>query len=349
MRSPTTTARTQTSSAALTILVLAAAAACSDEPAATAPAEPQLAPDFTLRDDQTHNKFSRRIAPALTVPSGSVIEAFTHEATGGQLDADSEAGDLANLDMDRVHTLTGPVFVESAEPGDILAVELLEIEAADWGWMALIPNFGLLADEFETTGVLKTFALDKRNGVVEFADGIRIPLKPFAGVMGVAPDTDEMLNTIPPRANGGNLDDPNLQAGTTVYFPVFVPGALFSIGDTHAVQGLGEVSGTAMETPMRIVYRVSVIKDGRSMEEVQYETDEYYATTGFAKTIDEAARKATRYMVRYLQEAKGLSREDAYMLCSLAGDLKIAEAVDIPHMLVTMHMPKHIFSGAGGF
>jgi acetamidase/formamidase len=174
----------------------------------------------------------------------------------------------------------------------------------------------------------------------------RATCSPFAGVMGVAPDTDEMLNTIPPRANGGNLDDPNLVAGTTVYFPVFVAGGLFSIGDTHSVQGLGEVSGTAIESPMRIVYEISVIKGGRSIAEPQYETDEYYATTGFATTIDEAAKKATRYMIDYLVEARGLSREQAYMLCSIAGDLKIAETVDVPHMLVTMHLPKSIFVGA---
>ena len=128
-----------------------------------------------------------------------------------------------------------------------------------------------------------------------------------------------------------------------MYFPVFAPGALFSIGDTHAAQGLGEVSGTAMEAPMRVVYRISVLKDARAIPEVQYETDDYYATTGFATTIDEAAKKATRYMVDYLVDTRGLSREDAYMLCSLAGDLHIAEAVDIPHMLVTMHLPKEIF------
>lgn len=125
--------------------------------------------------------------------------------------------------------------------------------------------------------------------------------------------------------------------------PVFVAGGLFSIGDTHAVQGHGEVSGTAMEMPMRIVYEISVIKGGRSIPKPQYETDEYYATTGFATTIDEAARTATRYMIDYLVETTGLSREQAYMLCPLAGELKIAEAVDMPHMLVTMHMPKHIF------
>ena len=321
-------------------------AACTDVSNKNEVTQASSRPDFTLRSDQTHNKFSRRIEPAITVPSGSIIEAFTHEATGGQFDIESHVEDLVNIDMDRVHTLTGPVFVEGAEPGDVLAVELIEIEPGDWGWMAIIPNFGLLTNDFEDTAVLKTFALNNTEGVVEFAEGIRVPLKPFAGVMGVAPDTDEMLNTIPPHANGGNLDDPSLVAGTTVYFPVFVPGALFSIGDPHAVQGLGEVSGTAMESPMRIVYRISVIKDGRPIEEVQYETNDYYATTGFATTIDEAAQKATRYMVDYLVETKGLSREDAYMLCSLAGDLKIAETVDVPHMLVTMHMTKRIFKDA---
>ncbi len=119
-----------------------------------------------------------------------------------------------------------------------------------------------LYEACENTTALKTFSLNNKQGYVDFNDDIQIPLKPFAGVMGVAPDTDKMLNTTPPRANGGNLDDLNLTVGTTVYFPVFLAGALFSIGDTHAVQGLGEVSGTAMEAPMRIVYRISVVKSG---------------------------------------------------------------------------------------
>lgn len=322
-------------------LLLFVAACASGQPQDRAQAA--VAPDFTLRDTQTHNKFSRQIEPAIRVPSGSIIEAFTHEATGGQLTIDSDVNDLVSIDKNLVHTLTGPVYVEGAEPGDVLAVRLLAIDPGDWGWMAIIPSFGFLAGEFDTP-VLRTFQLDNEQGHVDFADGIRVPLRPFAGVMGVAPDTDERINTIPPRANGGNLDDPNLIAGTTVYFPVFVPGGLFSIGDTHAVQGLGEVSGTAMESPMRVVYEISVIKGGRSISEPQYETDEYYATTGFATTIDEAARKATRYMIEYLVTEKGLSREDAYMLCSLAGDLQIAEAVDVPHMLVTMHLPKSIFA-----
>ncbi len=324
--------------------------ACTQAPTASEPApaaEPAAEskvpePDFVLTADQTHDKFSRSIPPAIRVPSGSVIEVSTHEATGGQFGPDSTPDDLATLDMDRIHTLTGPVYVEDARPGDVLAVELLELETADWGWMAIAPGFGFLAEEFQES-VLKIFPLDKERGVLEYAEGITVPLRPFPGVMGVAPDTDEMLNTIPPRANGGNMDDPHLVAGTTVYFPVFVEGALFSIGDTHGAQGLGEVSGTAIETPMRIVYRVSVVEGDRSIQEPQYETDTYYATTGFATTIDEAAKKATRYMIDYLVETRGLSRNDAYMLCSLAGDLKIAETVDVPHMLVAMHLPKSIF------
>ena len=152
----------------------------------------------------------------------------------------------------------------------------------------------------------------------------------------------ENLVAATPRANGGNMDDPNMVAGTTVYFPAFVTGALFSIGDTHAAQGQGEVCGTAIEAPMRIVYQVDVIKGGHKMAEPQYETDDTYAVTAFATTLDEAAKKATRYMVDYLTAVHGLERTEAYVLCSLAANLKIAEVVDVPHVLVTMQISKEI-------
>ncbi len=298
-------------------------------------------PDFTITADQTHNKFSRTIPPVVRVPSGAVIEAYTKEATDGQLTPNSTVEDVKNLDFSPIHPLTGPVYVEGAEPGDVLAVKLLKIEVGDWGWSAVVPGFGFLADEFKDA-YLKTFTLGKDARVAKFNDKIQIPLKPFAGVMGVAPDTDSLLSTIPPRANGGNMDNPFLTEGVTVYFPVFVEGALFSIGDTHAAQGLGEVCGTAVEAPMRIVYRVEVLKDRRKLPEPQYETDDYYAVTAFATTIDEATKKATRYMIDYLVEEHGLSRTEAYVLCSLAGDLHIAEVVDVPHVLVAMHMPKKV-------
>ncbi|MDZ7808216.1 MAG: acetamidase/formamidase family protein [Gracilimonas sp.] len=298
--------------------------------------------DYELTDTQTHARWSRTIEPVLTVPSGAVVKVATQEASAKQLTVNSTVEDLGNLSFDPIHPLTGPVYVEGAQPGDVLKVTLHKVEMGDWGWTAIIPGFGFLADEFDEP-YLKTFELGKDRKTAKFSEDIEIPLKPFPGVMGVAPDTDEMLSTIPPRANGGNMDDPNMTEGSTIYFPVFVEGALFSIGDTHATQGHGEVCGTAIEAPMNIIYEVEVIKDGRAISEPQYETDEYYAVTAFAETIDEASKKATRFMIDYLEEEKGMSRNDAYALLSLAGDLKIAEVVDVPHMLVSMHIPKDIF------
>jgi len=298
--------------------------------------------DHTLTKDQTHNRFSSAIAPILRVESGAVIEVFTEDASDEQLSPASNINALDSLDFDPIHPLTGPVYVEGAEPGDVLKVTLHEIELGDWGWNAILPGFGFLADTLNVK-YLKIYDLGKDRETVEFKPGMELALNPFPGVMGVAPATDSMLSTIPPRANGGNMDDPNMTEGTILYFPVFVEGGLFSIGDGHGVQGLGEVCGTAIEAPLRIVYEIELLKN-RTIREPQYETVEYYATTGFATTIDEAAKKATLYMVQYLTEMHGLTNEEAYALCSLAGDLQIAEVVDLPNMLVTMHMSKSILN-----
>ncbi|MEO9483874.1 MAG: acetamidase/formamidase family protein [Ekhidna sp.] len=298
-------------------------------------------PDYTLTSDQTHNKWSRTIEPVLSIESGDVVEISTAEATDGQLSLDSDTSDLMNLSFEPIHPLTGPIYINNAQPGDVIAVTLHKIEIGEWGWTAILPGFGFLADEF-TEPHLKTFELAGKNNV-RFAEGINIPLNPFPGVLGVAPDTDSLLSTIPPRANGGNMDDPNIVEGTTVYLPVFVDGALFSIGDAHAAQGLGEVCGTAIEAPMKFLVEIELLK-GASIEEPQYENEDVYAVTAFGVTIDEAAKKATKYMIEYLKKEYGLSANDAYMLCSLAGDLKIAEVVDVPHMLVTMSINKKVLA-----
>ena len=298
-------------------------------------------PQYSLTADKTHTKFSRSIPHQLKVQNGSVVEVFTLEATGGQLNLHSTMEDFHKVDMDKVHTLTGPIYVEGAVPGDVLAVEILDLEPGDWGWTGMGPDFGFLAGDSQAEG-FKTYPLDKENHVVRFSEDVVIPLKPFLGVIGVAPDTDDMLVTFPPRANGGNMDDPNMTKGVTVYLPVFVEGALLSVGDSHAVQGLGEVVGTAVECDMRALLRLRVIKD-RKISEPQYETGDYYATTGYGTTIDEAAKKATQYMIEHISRTYDMPEGEAYMLCSLIGDLKIAEVVDMPHMLVTMHIPKGVF------
>jgi len=325
------------------VCLLGVGRAAPEPPAVEVPVEPAgPQAEYFLTKDQGHNRWSRTIPPVLTVPSGAVIEVETKEASDEQISATSTVEDFLSMDGSKVHPLTGPVYVEGAEVGDVLAVTLHEIEPLGWGWTGARPGGGFLPDA-ATEPYFKTFQIEKGATTTRFSDTISIPIKPFPGVMGVAPDTDEMLRTRPPRENGGNMDDKHMTEGTVVYFPILVEGALFSIGDTHAAQGDGEVSGIAIEAPMRIVYQLDVIKGGRKISEPQYETDEFYAVTAFAPTIDEAARKATGFMIDYLVDEHHMEPTEAYSLCSLAGDLKIAEVVDLPNVLVSMHMAKSIF------
>jgi len=300
-------------------------------------------PDFVIARGQEHYAFSRTIPPVIRVHDGAIIEVHTQEASDGLVvpGMTVEAYRQVIFPDDFGHPLAGPVYVEGAEPGDILEVTLHQVELEDWGWTDTDPHWAYLGDELDELH-LKTYIFDEDAVHARFSDNIVIPLRPFPGVMGVAPDTDEMLSTIPPRANGGNMDDPDIVEGTTVYFPIFVEGALFSIGDTHAAQGHGEVSGTAIEAPMQIIYEVNILKDRRRITEPQYETDDFYAVTAFALTLDEAAKKATRFMIDYLVEVHGLERHEANMLCSIAADLKIAEVVD-QNVLVSMHISKSLF------
>jgi acetamidase/formamidase len=306
---------------------------------------PAPVPDFTIASGNEHYAFSRAIPPVLRVPDGAVIEVHTKEASDNLVTPGMTSEAYRELVWPEPwgHPLSGPVYVEGAMPGDKLAVTLLVIELGDWGWTDTHPDYTYLGRELDEIH-LKTYSFTGDRRYATFSDGILIPLRPFPGVMGVAPDTDEMLSTVAPRANGGNMDDPNIVVGTTVYFPVFVEGALFSIGDTHAAQGHGEVSGSAIEAPMRIVYRVNVLKGGRTIEEPQYETDDFYAVTAFAPTLDEAAKKATRFMIAYLVDVHQLERHEANMLASVAADLKIGEVVN-GNVLVSMHIPKSLFRG----
>lgn len=302
-----------------------------------------LEPDYVIARGQEHFAFSRAIPAVIRVPSGAIVEVHTKEASNGLIRPGMTHEEYRAVEWPEEfgHPLAGPVFVEGAETGDVLAVTLHHIELGNWGWTDTDPHWAYLGDELD--GIyLKTYDFDKNSKYATFSKGIEIPLRPFPGVMGVAPDTDEMLTTIPPRANGGNMDDPDIVEGTTVYFPIFVKGALFSIGDTHAAQGHGEVSGTAIEAPMRIVYEVTVLKDSRRITEPQYETSDFYAVTAFALTLDEAAKKATRFMIKYLMDVHGLEQHEANMLCSVAADLKIAEVVD-GNVLVSMHISKSLF------
>lgn len=300
--------------------------------------------------DQNHLAWDPAIPPVASIASGEVVELDCLDASFGQLDADSTNETLANLDFGRVDQVTGPVEVEGAQPGETLQIDLLEFETADWGWTASIPGFGLLADDFPD-GSYKVTRLQPGADRVEFWPGVRIPVAPFCGVVGVAP-TAGPLSTIPPDVHGGNMDTRHLVAGSTLFLPVFQPGARISVGDGHATQGDGEVSGTAIETPMRARVRLTVRKDLHlSAPEFLAAPDPHaalrngarYATDGIGPDLMAAARDAVRRMIEWMGREHGLEPMQAYLLCSVAVDLRISEIVDVPNFIVTAHCPLGIF------
>lgn len=303
--------------------------------------------------NQWHQAWDNSIEPIATVQSGATVEFDLLDAGGGQITADSTIDAIKNLDFSRVDQVHGPVFIEGAAPGDTLEIELLDLRPADWGWTAIIPGFGLLADEF-TEAALKIWHIEGgADGWAEFAPGIRIPIAPFCGEIGLAPGAPGALSTIPPYRHGGNMDTKHLTKGARLFLPVEAEGALFSIGDGHAAQGDGEVCGTAIETPMHATVRLTVHKD-RPVAAPQFltsgpltprtNTAPYYATDGIGPDMVEATRDAVRNMVAYLQRTYNLTSTDAYMLCSVAVDLKLCEVVDMPNWLVGAFLPLSIFT-----
>ena len=305
-----------------------------------------------IHRNQFHYAWDNSIVPIASIASGEVVEFDLLECSGGQIGPDSTIDAISSLDFARVDQVNGPIYIEGAEPGDTLQVEFLDLQPATWGWTAIIPGFGLLADEFPDAA-LKVWQLEGgADGWAEFAPGIRIPLAPFCGEIGLAPAASGALSTIPPYRHGGNMDTKHLTKGARLFLPVEVAGGLFSLGDGHAAQGDGEVCGTAIETPMRAKVRLTVRKDV-AVQEPQFltagpltprtNTAPYYATDGIGPDMVEATRNAVRHMIAHIQRTYGLSRTDAYMLCSVAVDLKLCEVVDMPHWLVSAFLPQSIF------
>jgi acetamidase/formamidase len=303
-------------------------------------------------DENIHSAWDNSLDPVLTVEPGDVVRFECRDALDGQVGRDSTAEDLANASFDPVHPLTGPVHVEGAEPGDVLEVELLDFEHKGWGFTGYMPGemgLGLLPEDFEEAG-LHVWDLD--GDVGQFVDGIEVPLDMFPGTIGNAPAEDGEHDTLPPRDVGGNMDVKHMTAGSTVYLPVEVDGALFSTGDCHAAQGDGEVCVTGIEAPMFVTARFDVRKD-LDIEQPQLETsgpftptgrdEPMYATTGIADDLMEATKKAVRHMIDHLHDHRGLTRGEAYILCSAAVDLKISEVVDAPNWTVTAYLPESIF------
>lgn len=349
-----------------------------------------------------HNRWHPDIPPVATIELGQVIGIETRDALDGQVRPNSTAADLSRINMTVVHPLTGPVFVKGAEPGDLLEVTLVEIEPQPFGFTVQVPGFGFLRDLFPEPHIVRwTIA----NGFATSPDlpGVRIPGAPFMGVIGLAPShellvqinrreadlagrggmvllpeaagavpTDPALagtavRTIAPHETGGNVDIKQLTKGTTLRMPVYVPGALFSVGDAHFAQGDGESCGTAVEMASTCYCSFNLIKGAaraRNIRDVQFYRNDYFttpemavprrffATTGQSYTREGvnhsedatlAARNALLNMIDYLVAERGFTRQQAYAICSVAVDLKISELVDVPNFVVSAFLPLDIF------
>jgi acetamidase/formamidase len=239
------------------------------------------------------------------------------------------------------HVLTGPVYIDGAEPGDVLEVRIISIDLAiPYGYNAIGQN-GFLSDEiFERP--MRIINLDQKKMIGHFADGIDIPLHPFFGSMGVAPPKEAgRWNSAPPWIHAGNLDNKELVAGSSLFIPVFVKGALFEIGDGHAAQGNGEVDITAIETSLKGNLQFIVHK-GKKLAWPMAETTTHIITIGCNRDLNAAAHIAVRQMIAYLMDEKKMSRADAYMLCSVAADVNITQLVD-GNVGVHAMLPKAIF------
>jgi formamidase len=348
-----------------------------------------------------HNRWHPEIPPAARVQPGTTVVFRTRDGSDGQIGPGTDAPAFMEIDPDVIHTLTGPFYIEGAEPGDLLRVEVLDIEPDEHGVTLIWPGsgFGMLPDdEFAPTIVHWEIA----NGYARSPEmpGIAIPGAPFLGVMGVAPSRERLaaitareaklsedgfsviepsalaafpagglpasegLRTAPPREIGGNIDIKQLSVGSVLTLPVDVPGALFSAGDCHFAQGDGEATGTALEITATVSLRFHVVKGAEAKWHPRYPSFEYtvepgeharrswIGTTGLPIDTDGSngfldlnlcAKEAIREMIDCLVATRGLTREQAYILVSVACDLKISEGVDVPNPIVSAHLPLDVF------
>ncbi|RWA97381.1 acetamidase/formamidase family protein [Mesorhizobium sp.] len=308
--------------------------------------------DYTIHGRHHHFGWDNSFVPTERVAPGSTIEFQCLDSSGGQLQADSTVADVALLDFAKVNPVTGPIYVEGAEPGDALKVTIEMFRPSGFGWTANIPGFGLLADDFPEPA-LNIWTYDAASlEPALFGKHARVPLKPFAGTIGNAPAEMGLHSVVPPRRVGGNLDIRDLAAGTTLYLPVEVAGALFSVGDTHAAQGDGEVCGTAIESPMDVVLKLDLVKNAR-LKTPRFTTPGpvtrhldakgYEVTTGIGPDLMTGAREAVSQMIDLLAGRYAMDPVEAYMLVSVCGDLRISEIVDMPNWVVSFYFPRCVF------
>jgi acetamidase/formamidase len=312
----------------------------------------ELGLSHTIHNRHRHFGWSRDHAPTLTVAPGDVIEVDVIDSGGGAIGPETVSGDLDTLDRGKLVPLTGPIVVDGALPGDAVKISILAFEPTGWGWSAVTSRYGILNDQFPGP-FLKQWRYDPSCAVpAMFSSTARVPLKPFPGIIGLAPAAAGLHPSLPPYRTGGNLDVRDLSIGTQLVLPVEVPGALLSLGDTHAAQGQGELAGSALESSMRVRLGVELLKDTKTPGPwfstpgpVARHLDGkgFYVTCGISAALIEAARAAASHMIDLLARQHALDPIDAYLLCSVCGDLVISEMVNTPVHVVSLYFPKIIF------
>ena len=305
--------------------------------------------EYSLSADPTHSRWNRALKPRLRVASGDTVHLECVDSSGAQVHPSMTLAEYLKIDRDRIHALTGPIFVEGAEPGDVLQVDVLELAHKGWGWTSVVSGLGFLKQRFAEPFLF----IWKLDGEVSksIAPAV-VPLRPFCGVMGVAPAEDGEFRTRPPGVFGGNMDVRELCTGATLYLPVLNHGALFSSGDAHAAQGDGEVCINGIECPANVTLRFQVHKQ-RSLPGPLVETPAArkletdagggeWIVVESASDATAAAYAATSRMIDLLADRWGFSAVHAYLLCSVAMNLRLSQVVNEPIFTVSAAISKQI-------
>jgi acetamidase/formamidase len=303
----------------------------------------------SLAAERLHFAWDNSLTPVLEIEAGDSVTIETWDASGHHFSKASTAADVAVPRPVAGHALTGPIVVKGAQPGDTLVVDVLEVRPNSWGWTSFGPGRGLLPDDFAVP-YLRIW--DLADGCsAQGLEGVRVPLAPFCGVMGVALAEPGTHSTVPPRRVGGNMDVRQLCAGSTLYVPIEVEGGLFSVGDAHGTQGDGEVCVTAVEMDSTTSLRFSVSQVPISEPQLRLPGPPttiggtYHGCMAHAPDLMEAARNATRHLIDWLGREAHLSPEDAYALSSVVAELRISQVVDAPNWTVTAFFPMTVLNG----
>ncbi len=371
------------------------------------------------QDPNCFNRYHPAIKPVARAKPGDLIVVHTRDALDSKLNIKSQPKDVTAIDVNLIHPMTGPIYIEGAKRGDVLAIKLIDINPNEYGYTTIIPGFGFLPDMF-TKPFIANWKLNRREAVSEQVPGVRIPMNGFMGSVGVMPGEpevekwlaresqlgkaggvalppeptsarpaeicgpkgshkDKCLRTIPPRENGGNMDVKQMVEGTTLLLPCFIDGCGFFIGDVHFAQGDGEVAGTAIEMGAVVTVQTEIRKGMASVVKQPHfeggsqlkklEPDSFHATVGYplknagevppqwtyldsakikpltnlSNDVTLAARNSLIQMLDWLQATKGLSKEQAFVVTSVACDLRISNVVDVPNYAVTTICPTEIF------